>query len=830
MKFNFLTLPIVFLGLLSSVGVAKAQFIIKGSLENSQKQKKSYVHLFLLTEHGKKISTSDSREDGSFTLQVPDKGTYILDAYEDAFTLLHESVKVERDTVDIGRIIVSDSSQIFQTIEIVGNKSRKYFADYSFSATRISMLNQDVPQAISVVTKELIADKQAFTVNDALMNVSSVSSMTYGNVYSIRGMSSTEEGTIINGMRTRQYSFMQPLTNNLERIEVIKGPASATFSSASPGGSVNLVTKKPLAENRKEIMIAAASFADIRSTLDFTGPLNNAKSLLYRLNIGYQNARSFRELQNKNAVLIAPSFSFIPNANTKVNVELIFNGTDSKLDRGQAVFGGGHGRAPLYTVPITASVGFSDDFYKTTDFMLMTSFTQKFTPWLNFNAMYMKQMWNENLQESRPNNTYAVDSLGNTISSLMEMRYVRRRQSWDTDNFYAYFDFHGNTGKVNHQFIVGYDLLITNKMKGAGSNTARRYRKKDGTIAKYDKNKGNEFEMTQYGNIVAPKPNVPHFDLVKRAHLIANANNYIFAEQSEFVPSLYQVQALYFQEVMKVYGFTLVVGLRNEWYTFKEGHHTNNEKIAHKIKLLPRVGLTYKINKHINVYSTYLEGYQPAVNIQDWLLIAVTDIFDLKPITSNLKEVGLKSEWLGKKLVANIALFDITKRNIIIPDASEESFSQKGAERSMGVELEAAGQIFPNWRVNFNYSFMSAKIISDADPLKIGKPTASSSKHIGNFWTRYDFARTASFLKGIGIGGGVRYVSSKVPFYSQAFTLPGVTIVDAAIYYQPTRSNFQLSFNANNIFGKTYWVGALDYYRLFPGMPRNFVLGLTYKF
>ena len=184
------------------------------------------------------------------------------------------------------------------------------------------------------MTKELIADRQAFQLADAVKIVAGVIPSSFYNQYAIRGISQNEEGQIINGMRTRQYYFLQPLTTNIERVEVIKGPASATFASVDPGGSINLVTKKPLAQDRKEVSMSVGSFSTIRSTLDFTGPLNGSKTLLYRVNAAYQEARSYRDLVGNKSVLISPSMSYIPNDKTAVNVEMIFNNMNGNLDRG----------------------------------------------------------------------------------------------------------------------------------------------------------------------------------------------------------------------------------------------------------------------------------------------------------------------------------------------------------------------------------------------------------------------------------------------------------------------------------------------------------------
>lgn len=134
-------------------------------------------------------------------------------------------------------------STVVQTVEIIGRKSKDYTSDYSFAATKIAMKNKDLPLTLNTITKELITDRQAFQLGDVMKNVNGVSPSSYYNQYNIRGISQNEEGQIINGMRTRQYYFLQPMTSNIERVEIFKGPASITMSSVDPGGTINMVTK-----------------------------------------------------------------------------------------------------------------------------------------------------------------------------------------------------------------------------------------------------------------------------------------------------------------------------------------------------------------------------------------------------------------------------------------------------------------------------------------------------------------------------------------------------------------------------------------------------------
>lgn len=722
-----------------------------------------------------------------------------------------------------------------QTVEIVGRSTKKYNSDYSFAATKIAALNKDIPQSISTVTKELIADKGAFYLADAVKMASGVIPASYYNQYTIRGISQNEEGQIINGMRTRQYYFLQPLTSNIERVEVIKGPSSATFSSVDPGGSINLVTKKPLAADRKEVSMSVGSFSTLRGTLDFTGPLNESKTLLYRVNGAYQEAKSFRDLVNNKSFLISPSFSYVPNEKTAINTELILSNMTGVLDRGQPIFGAVAGATNLNKTPISLNLGASGDFFKSKEMILTTNFAHKFTSKIGFNAAYMKQTWTEDLQEHRTTNSFAVDINNQPVASLAMMQFVQRQQYWDIDNLSAYFNFDFKTGKLNHKLLTGYDLSSWNKNKGGAQNAARGYLLKDGTVASsFVLANADKYQTTTVNGVVLPKPNVNFFDLNNPSYAMRRPEDYILNVRTALPSALTTTNAIYIQDQIQWEKFTFLLGLRNEWFEDITNYKTNNELTVKKSALLPRVGVTYAINNAINVYSTYLEGYQPQSNTVTLMpqtgSLPVGSQFD--PLKSDLKEFGLKAAFFDNIMSFNAAVYEINQRNILMnanDPVNPELLVTRGGERSRGFECDLAGYITHDWQINASYSYIDAKITNDSNASLIGARKQNTPKNSANLWTRYNFA-SDSVLEDFGIGFGMQYQSSKVPWFTRDFTLPDFTVFDAALYYKPNKSNMQIALNAGNLLNKTYWLGAQNYLRLFPGAPRNFNLTVTYKF
>lgn len=818
-------------GLLFVALGGRAQTRISGTIISPQQRPVRNVTIQL--KQGKDIVRSISDSAGNFSVIAGKNGKWLLLFTAVGYRPYFRDLDVDQ-TVDLqlGQILIDDANEDLQTVEVVGTKGSKYYNDYSFSATKIAAVNKDIPQSISTVSKELMADRQAANVVDAVKNVAGVSQSSFYNQFAIRGINQNQEGTIINGMRTNQAFFNQPLTNNLERVEVLKGPASATFSSVDPGGSVNLVTKKPLANERREVSITSGSFSTIRAAMDFTGPLNQEKTLLYRLNIGYEDSKSFRDLQYKKAYLISPSITYLPDDKTSLNVELVLNNSKSRLDRGQPIFGAIAGQTDLNTTPISFNMGSSNDYFSSQDIMMMANFSRAITSNISLNVAYMKQGWNEDLLEHRTNNAFAVDETGTPVSTLAGMQVLQRQQKWGSENLSAYFSISAKTGGLVHKLVVGYDRLLARKFRGGGQNTASGYRLKDGTVTpRFDPAKKDLYVLRVVNGLTLPVPNVDHFDLATPSYPLRNHNDYVYT-RTEIPPAYSLVNGIYVQDQISYGPAILTLGLRQEWYDDYSSYELSNEKLISRKKLLPRVGLTYALNSNINVYGTYLTGYQPQGNTTNLVITPPPAGTNYKPLESDLKEIGLKSEWMNRMLMVNLAVFEINQRNLLLnanDPVDVNLLVERGAQRSRGFEAEVSGFILPQWQFTMAYSYVDAIVNEDSDPTMVGERVQNTPKHSGSIWTRYNI-RGIKKLEGLGFGAGVQYSGNKLPLYIRNFVLPAYTIADAAIYYSPSKSRVQLAMNMNNIFDKTYWVGAQNYFRLFPGAPRNVMFNVTYKF
>ncbi|MBL3658761.1 TonB-dependent receptor [Fulvivirga sediminis] len=832
MKIKYL----LFFALIGFISHSYAQIKVEGSVQDTEGEALPGVTVSLKKEGKLKGTTTD--KDGDFTISLKKEGIYQLEFSYIGYESYQQTLEVSSDeTYNLGSIQLKEKSYELQNVEIIGRVQQNYTSDYSFSATKTGIKNKELPQSLAPITKELIKDTQAFQVADAVKTVSGVSNSSFYNDFNIRGISQNESGQILNGMRTRQFFFLQPITSNIERIEVLKGPAAVTFSSVDPGGTINMVTKKPLTKDRKEISLSVGSFSTMRGTLDFTGPIDDDKKLLYRLNAAVQKAQSFRDLVRNNALLISPSISYIPNESTAINVEMIYSNNTGNLDRGQPIFGAEPGLTDLNSTPISLNLGATNDYFKSEQWIMTTSLSKKFSDKVSFNAAYMKQTWQEDLEEHRTENKFAVDSEGNPLDDLVAMRFVQRQQFWDVDNANAYIKVNLKTGGLDHKLLAGYDLHRWHRTNGGGQNAARGYLLKDGTAAiNYDPARANDFETIEVNGVQMPKPNVSPFNLRNPENTIKYTNAYIVNSVYAIPANLSITDAIYIQEQLKFGKLTALLNARYEWFRDMTSYNLQDEKTFKNMAFIPRVGLSYAASDNINVYATYLEGYQPQSNTVD--IMPNTEAFfwspnsaaQFDPLISDLKEVGAKTNFFNNDLTMSMAIYEINQKNVLVPSVEDpDRFTQRGADRSRGVEWDMAGYILPNLRVNASYSYVRAQIMKSDKPELIGKRKENAPEHSAAFWGRYDFINNTS-LKGLGIGFGGKYSGDKLPVNTRDFTIPAYTVFDAAIYYEPADSNLQLMVKLNNVFNKTYWLGAFNYTRLFPGAPRNALLTATYRF
>ena len=730
---------------------------------------------------------------------------------------------------------LSEELTALQEVEVIGRKESSYKNTNSFIGTKTASALKEVPQSVGYVTKELILDQGATTVNEVVKNISGVNQNSSYNDFSIRGFRATgnrNSGNLLNGMRAQTSLWKQSSLANIERVEVIKGPASALFGNAAPGGVINRVTKKPLFENKNSITVGVGSWNTLKTYGDFTGPLNPKKTLLYRLNLGYEKTDSFRDLQGSESIIAAPSFSYIPNEKTHINVDFVYQNFNGKIDRGQSVPADGD----VYSTPISRSLSAANDFLKENTLNTTIALTHKFSDHISLNAIYLNSSYSEDMLEHTQANLY-YKQIGNGANAFryadpnkVMMTANQRKRYFANNSFNTYFNFNFNTGILKHKLLVGYDYFISEQKAGSSSISAQGYLSKDKTKVV------NTYTTTANvlaGSVQTPTTNVPVFDLYDpiAGNAYKDISKYIW-KQNTLNPYEEYSHGVYVQEQIDISIVKLLIGLRQEWFTETLNKETTKEISRQTSAFIPRVGLVVEASENINLYSTWVKGFQPqGANIQ-----SDPDRYGgpFDYMKSELYEVGLKTEWFNKRLSATLAIFKITQENSLeqSPKAGKADWRVPVDEESNGFELDVAGQILPNFSVVANYAYTDARIVKLKEEgaikdLNVQRP--STPRHAANLWTKYIFENGS--LKGLGAGIGVSYASERlgqVGRRATAASYPDYTLLNAVLYYKV--KDVQLQLNVNNVLNRTYWISGYDNLRNFPGAPRNINASVTYRF
>lgn len=733
------------------------------------------------------ISTTTNSK-GEYELKNLKSGNITLMVSAIGFERQEISVELkENETTIIPEIFLIEATNELQSVEVIGRKKSSYKNDNTFSATKLEMRVIDVPQSISFVTKELIQDQQALRLKDVGKNVAGVNEFsTYDDIV-IRGFRNNDSnGRLINGLRGVNTFWTSPLLVNIERVEYIKGPASAVFGNSSPGGTINMITKKPLDETRQAIQFTTGSFNTFRTTADFTGAVNEDKTLLYRLNLGYENADTYRDQINNKSIVIAPSVSFIPKEGTRFNADLVYTKLDTKLDRGRTIV---QGTTDLFATPIGFNIAQPNDYLRSKTLALTLSFSQVINKYLTFNASYLKVRYDEELNEHGFN--------GYITPTLIAMYFNDRKTIQHGNNLSTYFSSKFNTGDLEHQAVAGYDYI-------------------NGEINQYQRDAENE------------SGNVSNFDLSNPTYFIRPIETYDFTSTTNDI-SKYYTNGFYVQDLIRYKRLQLLLSLRQEFYTFPENVSagiTDGKKTEKA--LLPKVGLTYSITDNINAYGTYATGFenQNAATVGN---INAGGPFD--PMTSNLLEIGSKGEFFNKKLFIGTAVYQITRNNILVSanDATNpDLLEQRGQERARGFEMEAVGKINNNLSINLSYAYNNAiitKSTKDDTNDVVGRTKENAPKHISGSWIKYSFNK--GVIKGLGLAIGHSQVSKRETFV-RALQLASYVVFNTAAYYKVDR--FTIGVNFNNIFDKKYLSGGYNYQRNFTGAPSNFLVNVGYTF
>ena len=768
-----------------------------------------------------------TKANGCYTLSELPNGETTIVVHAIGYAAQQRILKLTNKSYQGIDFVLQERSDALPTVDVMGRREQSYKNSISFVGTKTATALKDVPQSINYVTKELILDQGAITVNDVVRNMSGVNPYSFYNDFSIRGFRATgnrNSGNLVNGMRTQTSLWRQSSLANIERVEVIKGPASALFGNAAPGGVINRVTKKPLDVARQSVTLTTGSFGTTRAYTDLTGPLNDKKTLLYRLNLGYENTDGFRDLQGLTSYIVAPSFTYRASKQTQLNIDMTYVNHQGKLDRGVAVFGDGS----LFSRPISATQSAANDYLRENSVNLSFALSHRLAQGLLFNSTYLFSSYDEDLLEHSQDNAFVKKADGKDNPSLVLMRVTQRQRHFRNNNFNNYLTWDVTTGAMKHKLLVGYDHFNTQLAPGSSYIEAGGYLlSKGGTAKTFNVKKSSDYLLDENKN---PRTNVPGFDLNSSAgNRYQDISKYIY-ESKDVKPSDQYTNGVYLQEQLTWHKFQMLLGARMEWFTDVTQNKNGSESKTHQHAFTPRVGLVYSVVPSTNVYATWIRGFEPqSVAVQS--NPGSGGPFD--PVESELWEIGAKGEYLNKRLSVTTALFSLRQKNTLYNagvSGQPDLMVPIGEELSRGVEFDVSGRILPYWSIMANYAFNVAEISKAPEGTKdLNLQRPGTPRHSANLWTK--FIVPAGMLRNLGIGVGLNGVSERkgqVGRRENVVAYPGYALLNLALYYKV--QEVQIQVNLNNALNKQYYISGYDRLRSFPGAPRNINLTINYRF
>lgn len=660
-----------------------------------------------------------------------------------------------------------------QTVEVLGRRSDKRYSDHSFAVTKTEMAILEIPQSISSITSEMIESQGLHRLNDVAPYAAGVNEYSVYNDLTIRGFRSSDDRRV-NGMRTYNNFWSQSAIAHLERVEIIKGPGAATFGDASPGGVVNMVTKKPLPETYREGSVSLGSYDHRYAALDTSGPLNESGSVLYRFNIAAEDSGSFRNQVFNETYTAAPSFSFLPAPGTRINLDMVYTEAAGVLDRGQPnVQDGGS----LGVVPIEVSITQPGDGIDTIDYSLNLSIDQDLSPNWAVAGSYMSYRYDEELREHRTTNTYLSDT-------EIELRYNDRVSEGNVDTATVYLTGRFETGPVDHRLVMGVDQ--TERDDRSVNRSAEGVGVFDVLNPEYERRDVGSYNMQ-----------IPSW-----------------APWETFLDTT----GYYIHDQLSLGDWKVLGGLRYdefESYTVSGGTRSPLDSDS---QLSPRLSVTRTLGGNRSVYGSWITGFEPEAGWTE------ADGGPFDPSDSELFEIGYKHEAFDERLLFTAALYELTKNNIVVyandPD-NPQLYRQRGQERARGLELEANGRITDRFRLIANYAYNDVEVTEDVDATQIGRAKENAPEHMATLWGRYDLGH------GFGVGAGVEHVSERRTF-EENLTLPEYTLFDAGLYY--TGEDYRVSLLVKNLTDEVHWTGGYNFGRVFPGDPRTVRLNVGYEF
>lgn len=645
----------------------------------------------------------------------------------------------------------------------------RYKPKRASTATKTDADIMDIPQVVNVVPQQVLIDQQARSLDDAIKNVSGI---TMGNNFGhtadslfVRGFGGSffgaSSGILRDGLRSQTSRNFSITT---ERVEVLKGPSSLLYGIQDPGGVVNVISKKPLSEQRTEINLLANSFGGGSGWVDFSTPLNDEAG--FRILAEHEGSDYWRNFGQTKRTLVAPSFAWAGDK-LRVNVNYEYLDFEVPFDRGTVFLNG----KPL-DVPDSRRFG--------ERFEVMEGISQYAQGKVEYDLTQKVTLrgsvaWSNEINSDR---RVMIASLAANGDATRTVQGVDDRER---DNLYASFDVLSkfDIASTKHEVLAGFDF------------------------EKLDAKDPSFFRLNTVGGFNVYNP---QYGVIQEPTTITAANTFAWQRSDTDVEN----KSLFLQDTIH-FGEQWIALLGGRYQESEQFASQRDLRLANPVKVitndsksdvfLPRVGLVYRPQTWLSLFTNYSESFKPNISVDG----AAQGPFD--PEEGVIYEAGAKLD-LANGVSATAAVFNIIKENVLVTEGGVSRTA--GEVRSRGLEIDVAGKLSDHWDVISTYAYTDTETLKDAATANtVGKRLVNSPKNMASLYLNY---RTGTPSAGgrWTLGGGARYVGERPVDSVNRYFLDAYTVADAYAAYQWLAGSHlaTVRLNVKNLFDKTYYPGA----------------------
>ncbi|SFG77448.1 iron complex outermembrane recepter protein [Duganella sp. CF458] len=681
-------------------------------------------------------------------------------------------------------LALTAGAEDLQSVEVVGRRdSGSYLADDA-QGSKTELALRELPQAVRIMPRQVLDDLGALRIDDALDYAGGVSRQnSFGGLWdniAIRGLAGDPNNgmaLLLNGFAANRGGINAPRdTAAVERIEFLKGPVAALYGASEPGGTLNIVSKRPLWRPAYALDAVIGSFGLRRAALDATGPLGHV--LAWRLNAASEKRDSFRDHVQSRRTLLAPALTIKAGPDTRLEYRGELLRHTGTLDRGVAAVNGVLGAVPRERFLGEPADGDIRIFNSTQQLMLEHTLSVQW-------QLRAGLLWKRGTLDG-----YATEPAAALDANQRTLRRQRRLRDYASDDLGAHAELAGRVAP-GHELLLGveafrfdYDL----RMSRASPSAAAPY--------------AIDVLAPVYGQ-PQPMPS-PFTDTLEKQRNVA----------------------LYAQDTMHLgERWRAVAGMRHDRHGQTLSNRRNGsiaEQQPHASS--PRVGASYLATPEWTLFANWGSSFRPNTGSD-----ARGNAF--APERGRASEAGLKWEQAGGRLGATLAVFDIRKRNALTTDPVQPSYSVAAGEvRSRGLDFDLAGQLGRSWRANASLSLLDAEVLRD-NTLEQGGRLLNVPRVNGSLMLVYEgiLAGQRFALGGGATHTGRRLGESRTQAQANAgaapFELPAYTVARLVAHWHIARG-LRLSLDIDNVFDKTYYTSSYQRTWVAPGSARAVSLGL----